>query len=59
VMEWVVWIVYRSCCSIMLVIAVAFDLSAFSQAKSDFIYLVRRPDRRCPFQADYALGSPF
>ena len=31
-----------------------FIFSAFSQAKSDFLYLVRRANRRCPFQADYA-----
>ncbi len=30
-----------------------FVLSAFSQAKSDFIFLIRRANRRCPFQADY------
>ncbi len=54
-MEWVVWI----CLSLVLFHYVGYPLlllifSAFSQAKSDFIYLVRRPDRRCPFQADYA-----
>ena len=30
-----------------------FVFSAFSQAKSDFIYLVGRANRRCPFPADY------
>ena len=30
-----------------------FVFSALSQAKSDFIYLIRRANRRCPFQADY------
>jgi hypothetical protein len=31
-----------------------FVFSAFSQAKSDFFYLIRRASRRCPFPADYA-----
>ena len=31
-----------------------FVFSAFSQAKSDFIYLAGRANRRCPFPADYA-----
>lgn len=33
---------------------VLFVLSACSQAKSDFIYLVRRPDRRCLSAVHYA-----
>jgi cellulose synthase/poly-beta-1,6-N-acetylglucosamine synthase-like glycosyltransferase len=31
-----------------------FVFSAFSQAKSDFFYLIRRANRRCPFPADYS-----
>ena len=33
-----------------------FIFSAFSQAKSDFIYLIRRANRRCHPQADYVPG---
>jgi len=31
-----------------------FVFCAFSQAKADFLYLLRRGDRRCRFQADLA-----
>ena len=31
-----------------------FAFSAFCQAKSDFVYLIRRVDRRCRFQRDLA-----
>ena len=53
--ELVVWI----CLSLVVFHYLGYPLllfvfSTFSQAKSDFLYLVRRANRRCPFQPDYA-----
>ena len=54
-MESAVWI----CLSLVVFHYVGYPLllfvfSAFSQAKADFLYLIRRANRRCPFPADYA-----